>query len=192
MSSSDSLQSFPSFPSFTGLPPDLAAVGAMDRTMSGAYETDVNRTMSVPPAAVEQRIADGTPWHQGTVFPLDRLGALVIDGPLLRAFCSGVPGWRASGRLVGRAWSGRPRSERAWTGRAWSGRVLGRVDLEVIPWSSTTTGLRLARRSPFPSYWSARRVRRYWALAHAAADRLAGLGLRGAADEAGQLVGRPA
>jgi hypothetical protein len=168
MSDLAGLQSFTSFP---GLRPDLAAVGAIDRSLSGAYEAGVNRTVSVPPAAVERRIADGTLWHQGTVLPLDRLGALVFDGPSLRTVCLGVPGWRASGRLVGRTWSSRTRSSRAW-----SPRVFGRVDVEVIPWSSSMTALRLARRSPIPNYWSARRVRRYWALAHAAADRLAGLG----------------
>jgi hypothetical protein len=185
MSDSGSLRSFTPF---TGLRPDLAAVGVMGDTMSVAYEADVVRTMSVRPATVERQLADGTVWPPGTALPLDRLGGLVIEEPLLRAHCSGVPGWRASGRLVRKVPSGRAGLRRLRSIRPWSGRTFGRVDIEILPWSSTTTGVRLARRSPLPSYWSARRVRRYWALAHAAADRLARPGLWGATEEGGQPV----
>ena len=139
------------------------------RTVPVAYGADVIRTVSLGPAVVERRLNDGTLWSQGTRFGLNGLGALVIEGPWLRAPWSGLPGWRASGRLQG---SGR-------FGRAF-GRGFGRVDVEILPWSATTSGLRLARRSPLPVYWSARRVRRYWATTHAAADRLAGLDLSSA------------
>jgi hypothetical protein len=142
---------------------------ALDRT-TWAYGADVIRTMSVLPSVLEQRLADGTLWSPGTLLPLDGLGALVIDGSWRRAVCSGLPGWRASGRLLARGRFGRA-----------PGRAFGRVDVEILPWSPATTGLRIARRSPLPVYWSARRVRGYWASAHAAADRLAGLDLSPAA-----------
>ena len=149
--------------SFDGLWPGSAPL-ALDHTESVAYGADVIRTVSLGPAAVERRLADGTLWSQGTLLPLNGLGALVIDGPWLRAPWSGLPGWRASGRLRG-------------SGRFGRARGFGRVDVEILPWSPSTSGLRLARRSPLPVYWSARRVRRYWATAPAAADRLAGLDL---------------
>ena len=155
--------------SLNGLWPDPAPV-ALDRTAPATYGADVIRTMSVRPALVERRLEDGTLWSQGTLLPLHGLGALVIDGPWLRAPWSGLPGWRAAGRLRGRARFGRA-----------LGRGFGRVEVEILPWSPTTTGLRVARRSPLPVYWSARRVRRYWATAHAAADRLAGMDLSPAA-----------
>ena len=142
---------------------------ALDRMPPAAYGSDVIRTVSLGPAVVERRLADGTLWSQGTRIPLDRLGALVIEGPWLQAPWAGLPGWRAPGRLQGRSRVGRA-----------LGRGFGRVDVEILPWSPTTTGLRLARRSPLPVYWSARRVRRYWATTHAAADRLAGLDLSSA------------
>ena len=137
---------------------------APDRTPPVAYGADVIRTVSLGPAAVERRLADGTLWSQGTLLPLNGLGALVIDGSWLRAPWSGLPGWRAPGRLRG-------------SGRFGRARGFGRIDVEILPWSPSTSGLRLARRSPLPVYWSARRVRRYWATAHAAADRLARLEL---------------
>jgi hypothetical protein len=161
-------------PLFTGPRPDLAPFGRMNRPTRAAYATEVVRRMSVRPASIERRIADGTFWPQSAARPLGRLGSLVMERPLVPADCSGVPGWRGSGRLVG---------------SRWPGRGFGRVDVEVIPWSSTATGLRLARRSPLPSYWSTRRVGRYWTLAHAAADWLARQGSGSAAEEAGQLVG---
>jgi hypothetical protein len=152
---------------------DIATLGGLWREPAGVaphrtppleYGADVMRTVSLGPAVVERRLADGTLWSQGTLLPLNGLGSLVIEGPWLRAPWSGLPGWRASGRLQG---SGR-------FGRAF-GRGFGRVDVEILPWSPTTSGLRLARRSPLPVYWSARRVRRYWAAAHGAADGLARL-----------------
>jgi hypothetical protein len=155
--------------SFDGLWPGSAPL-ALDHTESVAYGADVIRTVSVPPGLVERWLADGTLWPRGTVLPLDGLGALVIEGPWLQALCSGLPGWRAAGRLLGRGRFGRA-----------PGRAFGRVDVEILPWSRATIGLRLARRSPLPVYWSARRVRRYWAAAHAAADRLTRVDLSAAA-----------
>jgi hypothetical protein len=146
------------------------ALVAPDHVPLAAYGADVVRTVSLGPAVVERRLADGTLWSQGTLLPLSGLGALVIEGPWLQAPWSGLPGWRAPGRLRGRGRFGRA-----------FGRGFGRVDVEILPWSPTTTGLRLARRSPLPVYWSARRVRRYWATAHAAADGLARLDLSPAA-----------
>jgi len=164
--------------SFDGLWPELAPV-AREHSSPMALGTDVSRTMSVRPAVVEGWLAAGTVWSPGTRLPLDGLGALVIEGPWRRTLCSGLPGWQASGRLLGKGRFGRA-----------PGRTFGRVDVEILPWSPTTTGLRLARRSPLPVHWSARRVRGYWATAHAAADRLTSLDLRVPAEEAGQLVGR--
>ena len=126
-------------------------------SMPPAGGTDVIRTMCVRPIAVDRPIEQGVLWSRGTVVRLGGLGRLVIRRPFMRSVCSGLPGWRASGRLVG---------------KGWSPRRFGDVDVEIFPWSASAIEIRLARRSPFPVYWGVRRVRRYWALAHAAADRL--------------------
>jgi hypothetical protein len=166
-----------SLASFDGLWPEPAPV--VREQAAPAFGADVIRTMSVRPAVVEGWVAAGTVWSPGTRLPLDGLGVLVFQAPWRPTLCSGLPGWRASGRLLRRGRFG-------WA----PGRAFGRVDVEILPWSRTTTGLRLARRSPLPVHWSARRVRGYWATAHAAADRLAGLDLQVPAQETGQLVGR--
>src|SRR5262249_5470327 len=126
------------------------------------FGADVVRTVGVRPTAIDGRVREGVLWPKGTVLPLGRLGTLVIEQPLLRTVWFGLAGWRASGRLVG---------------RGWRARNFGGVALDISPWSPTAIQIRLARQSPFPSYWGARRVRRYWALAHAAADQLTGLAL---------------
>lgn len=118
---------------------------------------EVVRTVGVRPTAIDGLVREGMLWAEGTVVPLGRLGTLAMERPWQHAVWSGLPGWRASGRLVA---------------RGWRARRFGGVDLEISPWSATAMQIRLARQSPFPSYWGARRVRRYWELAHAAANQL--------------------
>jgi hypothetical protein len=127
------------------------------RPTPSVFGADVVRTIEVRPTAVGGRIREGVLWPEGAVLSLGRHGTLVIERPLVPAVWSGLAGWRTSGRLVG---------------RGWGAHRLGGVDLEIFPASATAFQIRLARQSPFPSHWGARRVRRYWALAHAAADQL--------------------
>ena len=67
-------------------------------------------------------------------------------------------------------------------GGRWPTRRFGPVDIEIQPWSPTMTEVRVARPQPLPSYWGARRVRRYWALAHDAVDRVTEIAVRGPAE----------
>ena len=52
------------------------------------------------------------------------------------------------------------------------GRVLERVELELNMWDEHATELLLRPRAASPQRWSARRLRRYFRLAHLAADAL--------------------
>jgi hypothetical protein len=75
-------------------------------------------------------------------------------------------------------WSGR-QSSPSWCAQAMllstRGRVVATVDIEVSMWSHDTTGLQLRPVARRPERWSSRRIRRYFALAHLAADETARL-----------------
>lgn len=61
-------------------------------------------------------------------------------------------------------------AERTATALLRTGRTVERVELEIGPWSATATELRLRPAARHPERWSGRRVERYFAEAHRAAD----------------------
>jgi hypothetical protein len=92
---------------------------------------------------------------------LGERGRLTVSAPLRRTGGS-HPTWHGRGRLHGRG----PRIARSTP-----------VELELRAWSATSVELRLRPTSRAPWRWGRRRARRYFDLAHLAADQLAA-GLR--------------
>jgi hypothetical protein len=59
------------------------------------------------------------------------------------------------------------------------GRTVERVDVEINAWDACSTELLVRPRARHPYRWSGRRMRRYFDVAHAAADALVcGIGVR--------------
>ncbi len=77
---------------------------------------------------------------------------------------------RDVGPFERRAWPATRPAERTATARLSVGRTIEVVELEIGPWSSTATELRLRPAARHPERWSGRRVRRWFEHAHAAAD----------------------
>jgi hypothetical protein len=89
--------------------------------------------------------------------PLGAHGTLRIDSPFEDETRGSVGGWRARARLVGRG----PRLAHH-----------ARVEIVVAPWSDDVCELQVTPRSHRLHHWGERRLRRYWRLAHAAADEV--------------------
>jgi hypothetical protein len=70
--------------------------------------------------------------------------------------------WRVEGRLLGAPLSP--------TGRR---RCVARVDIEIDAWSRDATRVQLRPSARHPERWSARRLERYFTLAHEAVDEAA-------------------
>jgi hypothetical protein len=58
--------------------------------------------------------------------------------------------------------------------RSGRGRLVAGVELELSPWNAEACHLELRPLSMHPEWWRGRRLRSYFALAHVAADRIAG------------------
>jgi hypothetical protein len=80
--------------------------------------------------------------------------ALVIESPFELVFGE----WRADGRVVNAGWAP-SRDER--------------VEVVISAWSESAAELRVVPRSTHFRQWGARRLRRWFRLAHGAADALA-------------------
>jgi hypothetical protein len=93
----------------------------------------------------------------GRPVPLGHDGNLRVDTPFAHDDAGALGGWRAQGRLVGR---GLRLAHHA------------RVEIVVAPWSDDSCELQVAPRSHRLHQWGERRRRRYWRLAHAAADEV--------------------
>jgi hypothetical protein len=110
--------------------------------------------------AVSRQIPAGAPPvarlpHPGETLSIGRSrDALVIESSFDPVFGE----WRAYGRLVTGGWIP-PRDER--------------VELVVSAWSESTFEVRVVPRSTHFRRWGARRLRRWFRLAHEAADALA-------------------
>ena len=86
----------------------------------------------------------------------DRPRALRLDEPFRAVRDSWYPRWRATAALLDE-----------------HGRAATTVELEVGAWSADASRLQLRPTSRHPERWSRRRLRRYFALAHLAADQTA-------------------
>lgn len=114
------------------------------------------REFDVITRRVDPTAASPSRFGAGTELDLGPVGRLRLDEPFVAA--DDDPGcWRARGRVIGRG----PRLAR-----------YARVEVVLQPWSADTHQLRIVPRSPFLPRWGVRRRRRYYDLAHAAADRL--------------------
>ena len=115
----------------------------------------IERRVNQPPQAVQaglrERRSRSTPTSgSGPV------GALHLETPWRPALCWHSLSWRANGRLV--------------NGR---GRLVARVEIEVGEWSEDSTRLQVRPRARRLERWTGRRIQRYFALAHDAADQTA-------------------
>lgn len=118
----------------------------------------VARRIDRAPSSLERRLsnADLRPAGRGGL-RLASGGTLRLDAPFERGIGGPEGGWRAPARLIGHG----PRVVR-----------YSRVDVVVAPWSDEVCELRVVPRSRRLHQWGTWRQRRYWRLAHDAADRL--------------------
>ncbi len=107
-------------------------------------------------------IANPAVFGAGSVLCDGPAGSLVLSGPFRRVIVDPRATWIAEAALS------TPR-----------GRRVARVEVEVGPWSSTDTELLLRPVARAPHLWSRRRLQRYFAAAHGAADALTILLLHG-------------
>jgi len=108
---------------------------------------------------VQRPEADAPVLPVGRALPLGQEGNLRVDTAFAHdtGDAGALGGWRAQGRLVGR---GLRLAHHA------------RVEIVVAPWSEDACELQVAPRSHRLPHWGERRRRRYWRLAHAAADEV--------------------
>jgi hypothetical protein len=83
-------------------------------------------------------------------------GELRVETPWRPALCWHTLSWRANGRLV--------------NGR---GHLVARVEIEVGEWSDDASRLQVRPRARRFERWTGRRIKRYFPLAHGAADQTA-------------------
>ena len=104
-------------------------------------------------------VAHGIVWggDAPTRIPLGRLGELRVDSQRRLDASDSTESWQMRSRLLGAG----PRIA-----------LFSRVDIEIRRESSRSVELRLLPRSRHIHRWATRRQRRYFRLAHAAADRL--------------------
>jgi hypothetical protein len=121
----------------------------------------IQRRISQPLSAVHSGLADRTPLGSSEPFPLAD-GSLHLSEPFrpLAPWSARQPSpsWRAPARLLTKR-----------------GRVVAVVEIEVSMWSHSSTELQLRPVARHPERWSSRRIGRYYALAHLAADETARL-----------------
>ncbi|HEX4493732.1 MAG TPA: GNAT family N-acetyltransferase [Acidimicrobiia bacterium] len=122
--------------------------------LSYVLERRVNR----PSHVVARTLRDRSKIAPASGFALRDGGTLVVEDPLrpsTHPLVRGQESWRAGARLL--------------NGR---GQVVARVDIEVVMWTPGSMLVQLRPVDANTHRWSARRARRYFALAHAGADRL--------------------
>jgi RimJ/RimL family protein N-acetyltransferase len=118
----------------------------------------LERRVNRPSHLVARALRDRSTIAPPAGFALGDDGRLLVDAPLrpsAQPFLRGHESWHTTARLSGAR-----------------GRLVARVDIEVAMW---TPGSMLVQLRPVASNahrWGARRTRRYFALAHAGADRL--------------------
>lgn len=117
----------------------------------------VARRLNRGPAPLGRLLSEPRTLPAGIPLPIGDNGTLRLDAPFERHICGPLGGWRATGRLTGHG----PRLVR------WA-----RVELLIAPWSDDACELLVVPRSVHLRQWGPRRLRRYYGLAHAAADHL--------------------
>lgn len=122
----------------------------------GEHDVIARRIDRAPPS-LGRLLANPHVLPVGAKVPLGSDGSLRLDAPFEPHVRGSLKEWRTSGRLIGHG----PRLVR-----------YSRVDLLIAPWSDDACELRVAPRSRHLHQWGARRLRRYYRLAHDAADRL--------------------
>lgn len=130
----------------------------------------VQRRVNIPLTSVQRGLADRTRLVEDRMLDLGT-GVVAIDEALrpVAPFSAQqpVPTWSGRAQLLS------PR-----------GRRVATVEVDVSMWSSGSTCIALRPVARFPDRWSARRLRRYFALAHAAVDAIGVLLVRRAIDAA--------
>jgi hypothetical protein len=121
---------------------------------SSTFEV-VARLVNRSTLLVQQLLLDSTVFDQGTMLYLGPIGTLRFDEPFAAIRSTPSPAWQATARLHGCGL----RFVR-----------YARVELEVAAWSDDASELRLRPVSRRVTRWAPRRQRRYFALAHRAAD----------------------
>jgi hypothetical protein len=131
-------------------------IGAGFRSLEPASWSDpgVTRRISASATRLAQRI-DGDPGLRR--IRVASRGELRVDEPARPDPVGSTTRWHAGGRLVGAG----PRLA-----------CSTRIEIEVSAASSDTVDVRLVPRSRHIHWWATRRQRRYFQLAHAAADEL--------------------
>jgi hypothetical protein len=140
-------------------PGDAGAGALLPSPATGTWcDPVVVRRINTTPAELAHRIVSvGDPPPRLALGPL---GELRVDSHPRQDPSDSAPVWQMRSRLVGAG----PRIA-----------LFSRVDIEISPASSRSIELRVLPRSRHIHRWAARRRRRYFQLAHAAADRLAHL-----------------
>jgi hypothetical protein len=123
----------------------------------GVLERHVSRTVERPFASISSAIENPATFTDGRVVPVAGIGKMVFDSTFQRLESGGMPMLHTRARLVGRG----PRVCRST-----------RIEVELTPWSTRATEIRIRPQSPFVHLWGVRRSRRYWMLAHGAANAL--------------------
>jgi hypothetical protein len=134
----------------------------IDTLLIEAPSLVIQRRIQYPLSAVHSGLADRTPLGPSEPLTLGPDGLLRIDEPF-RPLAPALsrqasPSWRAPASLL--------------TNRA---HVVARVEIEVSMWSHGSTELTLRPVARHPERWPGRRMRRYFVLAHLAADETARL-----------------
>ena len=127
-----------------------------DEFMLLAWPTFViARRINCPVAALARTLDTPGTLGRGTTIDLDDGDTLVLDGSFRETWCWPRSEWRASGCLYQRR-----------------NRPVTRVELSIAAWSRDASELALRPVARHPERWGRRRTRRYFALAHDAADGL--------------------
>jgi GNAT superfamily N-acetyltransferase len=116
----------------------------------------LERRVNRPTEVVAKALRDRSTVAPDNGFSLDE-GTLLVDDPprLSRSGVAGRETWRTTGQL---------RTDR--------GRLVSRLDIEVGEWAPNSVFIQMRPIGSSPQRWGSRRTRRYFALAHAGADRL--------------------
>jgi hypothetical protein len=116
----------------------------------------IERRVNKPPQVVQAGLQKSDALAVDTHIGLGEIGELQVETPWRPALCWHSLSWRANGRLVNG-----------------HGHLVARVEIEVGEWSDDATRLQVRPRASRIQRWTGRHIKRYFALAHNAADQTA-------------------